>query len=158
MSDRASTVTLTHAQRVNKVTQALPSPLMDPPPYSLHPLINLQLPREGLVTLATKTVATTPQNRGVASKLSKSIAHFCLMYNVTVLIHKLTKAAQVLLLHKSLFHSVVACLSSTRMLFAHQQTSENEQTKAYITTTVLEWAERHVTMDSKNFLGQKFLS
>ena len=104
--------------------------------YSLlprpHPIINLQLPREGLVTLATKTVATTPQNRGVASRLQRAnpSRHYCLTYSVTVLLRKFTKPAQVLLLHKFLFSSVVSSLSSTRMLFARQQTSENEQTKA----------------------------
>ena len=104
-----------------------------------HPLINLQLPREGLVTLATKTVASTSQNREVASRLQRAnpSRHYCLTYNVTVLIRKFTKPAQVLLLHKLLFRSVVACLSSTRMLLARQQTSENEQTKAYVRTTVI---------------------
>ena len=104
-----------------------------------HPLINLQLPREGLVTLATKTVASTSQNREVASRLQRAnpSRHYCLTYNVTVLIRKFTKAAQVLLLHISLFHSIVACLSSTRMLFVRLQTGENEQTKAYVRATVL---------------------
>ena len=31
----------------------------------------------------------------------------------------------------------MACLSSTRILLARQQTSENEQTKAYVRTTVI---------------------
>ena len=134
--------------------QASPSLLPRP-----HPLINLQLPREGLVTLATKTVASTSQNREVASRLQRanSSRHYCLTYNVTVLIRKFTKAAQVLLLQKFLFSSVVACLSSTRMLLARQQTSENEQTKAYVRTTVLVWVGRHVTMDTKNFIGRQFL-
>ena len=107
-----------------------------------HPLINLQLPREGLVTLATNTAATTSQNRGVVSRLQHAnpSRHYCLTYNVTVLIHKFTKPAQVLLLHKFLFSSVVACLSSTRMLLVRQQTSKNEQMKAYVRTTVLVWA------------------
>ena len=111
--------------------------------YSLlprpHPLINLQLPREGLVTLATKTVASTSQNREVASRLQRAnpSRHYCLTYNVTVLIRKFTKPAQVLLLHIYLFHSIVACLSSTRMLFVRLQTGENEQTMAYVRVTVL---------------------
>ena len=117
----------------------------------LHPLINLQLPREG---------PCTSQNHEVASRLqhAKSITHFCLTYNVTVLICKFTKAAQVLPLHKSLFHSIVVCLSSTRMLLAHQQTSENEQTKAYVRTTVSEWAGCYVTMDTKKLSSASFCS
>ena len=45
-------------------------------------------------TIATKTVAATPQKRGVASRLQHAniIADFFLTYNVTVLIRKLTKA------------------------------------------------------------------
>ena len=125
-----------------------------------HPLINLQLPREGLVTLATKTVATTPQNRGVASRLQRAnlSRHYCLTYNVTVLIRKFTKHAQVLLLHKFLFGSVVACLSSARILLARLQTSGNEQTSAYVRTMVLVWAGPHVTIETKNFIGRQFLS
>ena len=62
-------------------------------------LVNLQLPREGLVTVATKTVASTSQNREVASRLQRAnpSRHYCLTYNVTVLIRKFTKPAQVLL-------------------------------------------------------------
>ena len=124
-----------------------------------HPLINLQLPSEGLVTLATKTVATTPQNRGVASRLqcANPSRHYCSTYNVTVLLRKFTKPAQVLLLHKFLFSSVVACLSSTRMLFARLQTSENEQTNAYVRTTVLGWAGHHVIIDTKFYRATVFI-
>ena len=59
-------------------------------------------------------------------------------------------------MHKLLFHSVVACLSSTRMLLVRQQTSENEQTKAYVRATVLEWAGPHVTIGTRIFLGKSF--
>ena len=84
--------------------------------------------------------------------------HYCLTYNVTVLIRKFTKPAQVLLLHKLLFRSVVACLSSTRMLLARQQTSENEQTKAYVRTTVIGMGGASRNHRYKNFLGRQFLS
>ena len=126
----------THTNKYIDGLKRLTLPSLLPRP---HPLINLQLPREGLVTLATKTVASTSQNREVASRLQRAnpSRHYCLTYNVTVLIRKFTKPAQVLLLHKLLFRSVVACLSSTRMLLARQQTSENEQTKAYVRTTVI---------------------
>ena len=35
-------------------------------------------------------------------------------------------------------------------------TGENEQTKAYVRTTVLEWEGRHVNMDTKILSGDSF--
>ena len=71
-----------------------------------HPLFNLQLLREGLVTLATKTVPSTPQNRGVTSKLQRAnpLRHYCLTYNVTVL--KSLYVSSLKLLHNLLFCSL----------------------------------------------------
>ena len=66
-----------------------------------------------MVTLATKTVATTSQNREIASRLQRAdpSRHYCLTYNVTILIRKFTKAAQVLLLAAYIFVSFNCGLS-----------------------------------------------
>ena len=127
-----------------------------------HPLINLQLPREGLVTLATKTVASTSQNREVASRLQRAnpSRHYCLTYNVTVLIRKFTKLR--LLKFCCCINYCFAPLWLVSVVLgcslrANKPARMNRR-RLTLERRLLVWAGRHVTIDTKNFLERQFLS